>query len=151
MSWYISGEVHTDTVFSLHSRTHLQHIHMCPIIGVHHDRRIGNDSKPQLIDFSLLHSHTRSCQPLPFADAVSVALKAHAATGVNLDLEPCQTPHNDCSAEDGNAYALFLSTFADALHAHGFTVTVDIASWSPFWNFTAIAGAILWNAVIVGG
>ena len=39
------------------------------------------------------------------------------------------------------SYAAFLSTFADALHAQGMILTVDVASWSHIWNYTAIAAS----------
>ncbi len=41
-----------------------------------------------------------------------------------------------CTAADGKAYANFLSK---QLHTAGFTVTVDLASWSPFFDFDAVA------------
>ncbi len=56
-------------------------------------------------------------------------------TGYNIDFEPTQT----ANASVGKAYASFLTTFADALHAKGKKLTVDIATWNPFWNFAALA------------
>ena len=41
--------------------------------------------------------------------------------------------------QDAAAYVSFLSVFATELHGAGFRVSVDVASWSPFWDFDAIA------------
>ena len=38
-------------------------------------------------------------------------------------------------------YADFLTKFGDALHAHGKVLTVDVASWSHIWNYSAIAAS----------
>jgi len=73
--------------------------------------------------------------PAPFiAQCVSEA-KKYKYYGYNLDWEPT----DDCTADDGNRYAAFIDVFAKALHAEGLKLTVDIASWSPVWNLTAIA------------
>ena len=36
------------------------------------------------------------------------------------------------------AYATFIHYFANRLHAEGFKLTVDIATWSPIWNYTLL-------------
>ena len=41
--------------------------------------------------------------------------------------------------QDAVLYVSFLASFSKTLHAAGFTVSVDVASWSPFWDFGAIA------------
>lgn len=40
---------------------------------------------------------------------------------------------------DGVAYGAFLTKLADALHEVGATLSVDVASWDKFFNFTAVA------------
>lgn len=85
-------------------------------------------------------------------------------SGYNLDFEPCQevvappftppsvancqhSPHvcfqvRDCTTEDATAYAAFLNHAAASLHsAPGgpYTLSVDVASWSVFWDWDAIA------------
>ena len=39
---------------------------------------------------------------------------------------------------DGAAYAAFLTTFSDAMHERGVKVSVDIATWTSFWDYDAI-------------
>ena len=48
----------------------------------------------------------------------------------------------DCTTEDATAYAAFLNHAAASLHsAPGgpYTLSVDVASWSVFWDWDAIA------------
>lgn len=73
--------------------------------------------------------------PAPFIQSCVSEAKKYNYTGYNLDWEPT----DDVTAEDGNDYAAFISTFSDALHAENLKLTVDIATWSPIWNYTAIA------------
>jgi hypothetical protein len=40
--------------------------------------------------------------------------------------------------QDTIDYANFLSVFSDALHKVGVKTSVDVATWSPIWNLTAI-------------
>lgn len=52
----------------------------------------------------------------------------------------CQV--RDCTTEDATAYAAFLNHAAASLHsAPGgpYTLSVDVASWSVFWDWDAIA------------
>ncbi|KJE94515.1 hypothetical protein CAOG_05148 [Capsaspora owczarzaki ATCC 30864] len=74
--------------------------------------------------------------PDPFiADLVFNLLKFNY-TGVNVDIEPAG---GIGTYQDAVAYAGFLDKLSRALHQHGLTVTVDIASWTPVWNFTLLA------------
>lgn len=34
---------------------------------------------------------------------------------------------------------LYQQTFAKSLHEHGLKLSVDVATWSTIWNYTAIA------------
>lgn len=68
------------------------------------------------------------------AQCISEAQK-YNYTGYNLDWEPTE----DVTESDGAAYAAFVETFAQGLHDHGIKLSVDIASWSPIWNFDLLA------------
>jgi len=68
------------------------------------------------------------------SDAVSKSV-AFGYFGYNIDFEPNDTATN----EDAQNYANFLTDFADALHSVGKQLTVDIADWNPFWNFSLLA------------
>jgi hypothetical protein len=67
-------------------------------------------------------------------EAVSTALRLNY-TGYNVDFEPTA----EANASVAREYAQFLNNFADALHVAGKKLSVDIASWNTFWNFTALA------------
>lgn len=56
-------------------------------------------------------------------------------TGYNLDWEPT----DDVQESDGAAYAEFIDSFAKGLHAAGLKLQVDVATWSPIWDYDAIA------------
>jgi len=55
-------------------------------------------------------------------------------TGFDIDFEPTVT----ATPQDAIDYANFLDLFSKAMHSHGIKVQVDIASWNPIWNWTAI-------------
>lgn len=64
-------------------------------------------------------------------------------TGVNLDFEPAGTSPPvgpKPTAADAAAYAAFLDTFAAAMHARTprIEVSVDIAKWSAFWDYSLL-------------
>lgn len=78
--------------------------------------------------------------PQPFIEACLAAARAADLTGFNVDWEPVSgsgapTP----TPQDAADYAAFLTTLADALHAESFQLSVDVATWSPIWNFTELA------------
>lgn len=78
--------------------------------------------------------------PQPFIDQCLAAAKREKLRGFNIDWEP--TTGNGApapTAQDSADYAAFLDTFSKAMHAAGLVASVDVASWSPIWNFTAIA------------
>lgn len=75
--------------------------------------------------------------PQPFIAACIQAARENNLSGFNTDWEP--TNSNETTPQDALDYAAFLNTFADAMHAEGLGVSVDVAGWSPIWNFTAIA------------
>ena len=98
-------------------------------------RSFGLDAYPMIISASLSDIEYLLAHPSGFIQsAVSAAIGA-GYTGYNIDFEPTQA----ANATVAIAYAKFLSTLADALHAHGKKLTVDIATWNPFWNFADLA------------
>lgn len=74
--------------------------------------------------------------PDPFIDKCISEAKRFRFTGYNLDWEPT----DDVLPGDAEAYATFIHYFANRLHADGFKLTVDIATWSPIWNYTLLNG-----------
>jgi LysM repeat protein len=71
-------------------------------------------------------------------NAVNVAINSNL-DGYNVDFEP--------SPDIGNVsvqFGVFLSNFASAMHAHGKTLSVDVASWNGAGEPAGIA-ADLWN------
>ncbi len=70
------------------------------------------------------------------AEAVAEAL-AKNLTGFDIDFEPDDAMRD----EDAARYVQFLDTFALALHKVGKRLSVDVASWNKFWNFTLLAGS----------
>lgn len=73
--------------------------------------------------------------PEPFIESCINEAHKYKYTGYNLDWEPT----DDVTAEDGAQYAEFINTFGNALHEAGLLLSVDVATWSPIWNYTAIA------------
>lgn len=77
--------------------------------------------------------------PDAFIAECIAAAKAENLTGFNIDFEPVVAPGAPTpTAADAAAYAAFLDTFAQAMHAEGVMVTVDVATWSSLWNLTLI-------------
>lgn len=73
--------------------------------------------------------------PSTFIEACIEEANVNHYVGYNLDWEPT----DDVTSDDGTSYAAFIGTFADALHANGLKLTVDVATWSPIWDYDAIA------------
>jgi len=74
-----------------------------------------------------------------FNNAIDLA-KKNNFTGWNIDWEPEDGVRGpNATAQDGLDYAQFLDTFAKVLHAENIELTVDIASWSPLWDFEHLA------------
>jgi len=74
-------------------------------------------------------------------------------SGFNIDFEP--EGGDDPTHEDAVNYANFLDSFAKALHAEGFKLTVDIASWCGLWENdllaqTAVDRFITMDTYVVG-
>jgi len=76
-------------------------------------------------------------EPQPFIQSCLAAAAKENLTGFNIDWEP--TTAGEVTADDAAAYAAFLQTFSQAMHAAGVLVSVDVATWSPIWDIPAIA------------
>jgi len=77
--------------------------------------------------------------PQPFINSCLAAAQTENLTGFNIDWEPTSgngapTP----TPEDTINYSQFLHTFSQAMHQHGLLTSVDVATWSPIWNYTLI-------------
>ena len=57
--------------------------------------------------------------------------------GVNIDFEP--ENGDPPTPADAKEFATFLDLLSEALHTRGISLSVDIASWTVFWNFELLA------------
>ena len=84
--------------------------------------------------------------PKPFLNScVEEAIK-YNYKGYNLDWEPT----DNVTEQDGNDYAKFINIFANQLHQHDLKLSVDIATWSPIWNYDMIAKTNIDKAISMG-
>jgi len=74
-------------------------------------------------------------QPNGFIQAAVQDAVTYGYTGYNVDWEPTE----DGNSQDAVNYCAFLELFATKLHGVGKKLNVDIASWNPIWNWTAIS------------
>lgn len=58
-------------------------------------------------------------------------------TGFNIDIEP--PSKSGATEQDAADYAAFVSEFADSLHTFGKKLTIDVASYDSFWDFSLLA------------
>ena len=75
------------------------------------------------------------------ASVLAIFTAEPALAGVNIDFEPHGTnpPVGPApTAADAAAFAALLDATADAVHAVGKTISVDIATWTPFWDYGAL-------------
>jgi hypothetical protein len=72
-----------------------------------------------------------------FIQQVVAAATNESWTGVNIDFEPERG--DPPTAADAKQFADFLDKLAAALHPHGIVLSVDIASWSAFWDNALLA------------
>ena len=84
--------------------------------------------------------------PRPFINQCISEAKKYNYVGYNLDWEPT----DNVTAEDGQNYAIFIDTFAKELHKANLLLTVDVATWSPIWNYTAIAATDVDRGISMG-
>jgi len=75
--------------------------------------------------------------PQPFIQSAVNEIMNTGYSGYNVDFEPTE----DATEEDAINFAEFLTTFAVSLHKVDKLLTVDIASWNLFWNWTLISNS----------
>mmetsp|Transcript_25773 Transcript_25773/g.43000 ORF Transcript_25773/g.43000 Transcript_25773/m.43000 type:complete len:300 (-) Transcript_25773:169-1068(-) len=84
--------------------------------------------------------------PLPFFESCIHEAQLHNYTGYNLDWEPT----DGVTVDDGNDYAIFIDKFATSLHVAGLVLSVDVATWTDIWNYTAISASAVDRAISMG-
>jgi spore germination protein YaaH len=98
-------------------------------------KSIGLETYPMITTVNPLKIEQLVKNPQPFIDeCVNLAVK-YNYTGYDIDFEP----KNVTTPTLAKPYAEFLTKFANALKAKGKKLTVDIASWTPFWSFEDLA------------
>ena len=111
-------------------------------------RALGLQTHAMIVSWDLDAIRAAFAAPAAFIDSiVTNILDAEGAaniTAINLDFEP----HGSAppvgpvpTPADGAAYVAFLNTVADALHARGVLVSVDIATWTAFWDYQALGAS----------
>ena len=98
-------------------------------------RSFGLQTYPMVISTNLVDIEYLIGHPSGFIGKAVSKARGAGYTGYNIDFEPSQAANSSVAA----AYASFLASFANALHEQGKKLTVDIATWNPFWNFTELA------------
>lgn len=73
--------------------------------------------------------------PDPFIESCILEAQKFNYTGFNLDWEPTDAVNEG----DDAAYAAFIDYFADRLHEKGLKLSVDVATWSPIWNYDLLS------------
>ena len=84
--------------------------------------------------------------PEPFIDSCIHESRKYNYNGWNLDWEPT----DDVTEEDGIQYADFIDSFCTSMHKEKLYCSVDIATWSPIWNYTAISLTSVDTAISMG-
>lgn len=93
---------------------------------------LGLQAWPMITTVNLAWMRQLWAAPQPFIDAALAAAAGRGFAGYDLDFEPDDAPN----ATGAAAFAGFLSTFADAMAAHGLRAHVDVATWSGVWNYS---------------
>ena len=111
-------------------------------------RALGLQTHAMIVSWDLDAIRAAFAAPAAFIDSVVTGiLDAEGQaniTAINFDFEP----HGSAppvgpvpTPADGTDYVAFLNTVADALHARGVLVSVDIATWTAFWNYQALGAS----------
>jgi len=111
-------------------------------------RALGLQTHAMIVSWNLNDVRAAFAAPAAFIDSVvSNILDVESPaniTAINFDFEPhgSAPPVGPApTPADGAAYVNFLNTVADALHARGVLVSVDIATWTPFWDYAALGAS----------
>jgi hypothetical protein len=100
---------------------------------------IGLGAQAMIVSWDLDDIRAAFAAPHVFVSSVLAIFSAEPAlTGVNIDFEPHGTDPPVGPAPtpaDATAFAALLDLTADAIHTLGKTISVDIATWSAFWDY----------------
>lgn len=104
---------------------------------------LGLGAHAMIVSWDLNDIRAAFAAPAAFIESVDALMLAseRKITAVNLDFEPhgSNPPVGPApTKQDGADYAVFLDVFADAMHARGIKVSVDIATWTSFWSYPLI-------------
>lgn len=91
-------------------------------------------SHPYPDDF-ILRMRKLFANPTPFIESAVQNLLKNGYEGYNVDFEPKRP---GIVPEDAVKYCEFLTKFANRLHSIGKTLQVDVAQWTPLWNYTLL-------------
>ena len=86
-----------------------------------------------------------AANPDAFIGPAMDAIRQKNFDGYNLDIEPLNGTH-----QDALAYNAFIDAFADKLHAEGKTLTVDVGTWTPFFNVSLLAESKVDKIILMG-
>jgi len=108
-------------------------------------RALGLQTHAMVVSWDLNAIRAAFAAPAAFIDSVVAYILAEGnITAINFDFEP----HGSAppvgpvpTPADGAAYVDFLNTVSDALHARGVLVSVDIATWSAFWDYSSLGAS----------
>lgn len=97
-------------------------------------RLLGVELWPMITSTNLTRMRILFSNPDMFISAAVKTAVERNFTGYNVDFEPEGATNNDAYN-----YVSFLNKFADALHTVNKKLSVDIATWSVFWNYDILA------------
>jgi len=99
----------------------------------------GLETWPMIISDDIVELRELFANPTPFTTAAINTAKQLKFTGYNIDFEPAA----NATAEDAVNYAKFITNFANELHAIGFKLTADVATWSYFWDLPLLSNTTI--------
>ncbi|EGG14717.1 hypothetical protein DFA_10977 [Cavenderia fasciculata] len=87
--------------------------------------------RPEVIEYA----RDLFLNPKPFiSSAIEISI-LEGFNGFNVDIEPGS---GDGTEQDAIDYANFIDQFANALHLNDKILTVAVATYTPFWNYTLL-------------
>jgi len=99
----------------------------------------GLETWPMIVNSDINEIRQLLANPTPFVTAAINTAKQLKFTGYNIDFEPA----SNATTEDAVNYAKFLTQFANELHAIGFKLSADVATWSYFWNLPLLSNTTI--------
>ncbi len=103
---------------------------------------LGLGAEAMIVSWDLDEIRAAFAAPALFISSVLAIFAAEPAlTGVNIDFEPHGTdpPVGPVpTPADAAAFAALLDATADAVHGIGKKISVDIATWTKFWDYSLL-------------